>query len=62
MSLALAINFFAIAGVSLKVNACMVAGLVTSRLLGLAERDESQALSRDLSSDGARDMRHGGQV
>ncbi|MFT4720821.1 MAG: hypothetical protein ACI9SB_001993 [Candidatus Azotimanducaceae bacterium] len=30
--------------------------------LALAERDESQAFSRDLSSDAARDMQQGEQV
>jgi L-cystine uptake protein TcyP (sodium:dicarboxylate symporter family) len=62
MSLALAINLFAIAGVSLNVNGSMAAGLVTSRLLGMPERHESQAPSRDLSIDAARDMPHGEQA
>jgi L-cystine uptake protein TcyP (sodium:dicarboxylate symporter family) len=62
MSLALAINLFAIAGVSLNVNGSMTGELVTSRLLRMPERDESQASSRDLSSDAARDMQQCEQV
>jgi L-cystine uptake protein TcyP (sodium:dicarboxylate symporter family) len=62
MSQALAINLFAIAGDSLNVNGSMTAGLLTCRLLGMPERDESQASSRDLSSDAARDMQQGEQV